>query len=119
MSYVDGYLLVVPNKNLPAYKRMAMKASKIWREHGALEYRECAADDLKSTFGIPFGKLLKVRKGETVIFAWAIFKSRAARDRVNMRVMKDPRLAAMCDPKSIPFDMKRMSWGGFKTLVRA
>lgn len=119
MSYVDGYLLVIPKKNLPAYKRIAMKASKIFREHGAIDYRECAADDLNVKFGMPFGKLLKVTKSETVIFAWVIFKTRAARDRSNAKIMKDPRLAAMMDPNAMPFDMKRMSCGGFKTIVHA
>lgn len=119
MSYVDGYLLVVPNKHLAAYKRIAAKAGKIWREHGALDYRECAGEDLQTKYGMPFGKLLKLKKNENVVFAFVIFKSRAARDRVNAKVMKDPRLSAMMDPKEMPFDMKRMSFGGFTTLVHA
>lgn len=117
MRYVDGYVLPVPKKNLAAYRRMAEKAGKIWREHGALEYRECAGDDLKVKFGIPFPRLAKAKSGETVVFSWIVFKSRAHRDRVNAKVMKDPRLANMCDEKSMPFDCKRMAWGGFKILV--
>ena len=117
MKYVDGFVLPVPKKNLKAYARMSQKAGKIWREHGALEYRECAGDDLASKFGITFPKLSKVKPGETVVFAWILYKSRAHRDRVNAKVMKDPRLAAMTDPKGMPFDLKRMAYGGFKVFV--
>ena len=117
MRYVDGYVLPIPKKNLQAYRRMAQKAGKIWREHGALEYRECAGDDLDVKWGIPFPRLMKIKPGETVVFAWIVFKSRAHRDRVNARVMKDPRLANMMDPKDMPFDHKRMIYGGFKVLV--
>ena len=117
MRYVDGYVLPVPRKNLPAYRRIARKAGKIWREHGALEYRECAGDDLQVKWGMPFPRLLKLKRGETVVFSWIVFKSRAHRDRVNAMVMKDPRLKAL-DPKMImPFDPKRMVVGGFKTIV--
>jgi uncharacterized protein YbaA (DUF1428 family) len=119
MRYVDGYVLPVPKKNLQTYRRMAQKAGKIWREHGALEYRECAGDDLDVKWGIPFPRLMKVKPGETVVFAWIVFESQAHRDRVNARVMKDPRLANMMDPKSMPFDHKRMVYGGFKVLVDA
>ena len=119
MRYVDGYVLPVPKKNLAAYRRMAEKAGKIWREHGALEYRECVGDDLKVKFGVPFPRLAKPKPGETVVFAWIVFKSRAHRDRVNAKVMKDPRLANMGDEKSMPFDCKRMAYGGFKMLVDA
>ena len=119
MRYVDGYVLPVPKKNLRVYRRMAEKAGTIWREHGALEYRECAGDDLKVKFGVPFPRLVKAKPGETVVFAWIVFKSRAHRDRVNSKVMKDQRITAMCDPKSMPFDVKRMAWGGFKILVEA
>ena len=119
MRYVDGYVLPVPKKNLTAYRRMAEKAGKIWREHGALEYRECAGDDLKVKFGVPFPRLAKAKPGETVVFSWIVFESRAHRDRVNARVMKDPRIANMCDHKSMPFDFKHMAWGGFKVLVNA
>jgi len=119
MRYVDGYVLPVPNKNLAAYRRMAEKAGKIWREHGALEYRECAGDDLKTKFGVPFPRLAKAKPGETVVFSWIVFKSRAHRDRVNAKVMKDPRIMAMGNPEAMPFDVKRMAYGGFKILVGA
>jgi uncharacterized protein YbaA (DUF1428 family) len=119
MPYVDGFVLAVPKKNLPAYKRLAQKASKVWREHGALEYRECVGDDLDVKFGVPFPKLVKPRAGETVVFSWIVYKSRAHRDRVNAKVMADPRLTDMCDPKKLPFDCKRMVYGGFKVLVEA
>src|SRR6185295_16274526 len=95
MSYVDGYVLPVPKKNLPAYRRIAQKCGKLWRDHGALEYRECAGDDLDVKFGVPFPKQLKIKPGETVVFAWIVFKSRAHRDRVNASVMKDPRLTSL------------------------
>jgi uncharacterized protein YbaA (DUF1428 family) len=95
---------------------MAEEMGKIWREHGALEYRECAGDDLKVKWGMPFQRLMKLKRGETVVFSWIVFKSRAHRDRVNAKVMKDPRLAAMAH-KSMPFDIKRMAYGGFKTVV--
>ena len=119
MRYVDGYVLPVPKKNLPAYRRMAQKAGRVWRDHGALEYRECAGDDLNVKWGVSFPRTMKLKRGETVVFAWIVFKSRADRDRVNAKVMKDPRLAKMMDPKSMPFDYKRMVYGGFKVLVDA
>jgi uncharacterized protein YbaA (DUF1428 family) len=119
MRYVDGFVLPVPKKNLEIYRRIAQKAGKIWREHGALEYRECAGDDLAAKFGVPFPRTVKAKPGETVVFAWIVYKSRAHRDRVNAKVMKDPRLAKMMDPKSMPFDCKRMVYGGFKILVDA
>src|SRR5207247_6942208 len=97
-----------------AYRRIAHKAGKIWREHGALEYRECAGDDLDVKFGVPFPRNVKLKPGETVVFSWIVFKSRAHRDRVNAKVMKDPRLAKM-DPKSMPFDHKRMVYGDRKS----
>jgi uncharacterized protein YbaA (DUF1428 family) len=119
MRYVDGFVLPVPKKNLAAYRRMAQKAGKVWREHGALEVRECAGDDLNVKWGVPFPRRIKLQRGETVVFSWIVFKSRADRDRVNAKVMKDLRLATMCDPKSMPFDAKRMVYGGFKILVDA
>jgi uncharacterized protein YbaA (DUF1428 family) len=119
MRYVDGFVLPVPKKNLKAYRRMAAKAGKIWREHGALEYRECVGDDLKVKVGMSFPRLVKNKPGETIVYSWIVFKSRAHRDRVNARVMKDPRIAAMCDHHSMPFDVKRMAYGGFKILVEA
>jgi uncharacterized protein YbaA (DUF1428 family) len=119
MAYVDGYVLPVPKKNLPAYRRLAQKASKVWMDNGALEYRECAGDDLDVPWGVPFPKQIKTKSGETVVFAWIVYKSRVHRDRVNAKVMSDPRMAKMCDPKKMPFDCKRMIYGGFKTLVKA
>ena len=115
MSYVDGFVVPVPKKNLAAYRVLSKKAGKIWREHGALEYRECAGDDLAPQGAVPFTKIMKLKPGETVVFAWIVFKSRAHRDRVNAKVMKDPRLAKM--PKAMPFDVKRMVYGGFKVVV--
>ena len=116
MRYVDGYVLPVPRKNLQAYGRIARKAGKIWREHGALEVRECAGDDLDVKGLVPFPRTIKLKRGETVVFSWIVFKSRAHRDRVNAKVMKDPRLSGM-DPTSMPFDCKRIVYGGFKLLV--
>jgi uncharacterized protein YbaA (DUF1428 family) len=117
MRYVDGYVLPVPKRNLQAYRRMAQTAGRVWRDHGALEYRECVGDDLKVKMGVAFPRTVKLKPRETVVFAWIVFKSRAHRDRVNARVMKDPRLANMMDPKAMPFDHKRMVYGGFKILV--
>ena len=117
MRYVDGYVLPVPKKNLQIYRRIAQKAGKIWREHGALEYRECAGDDLDVKQMVPFPRRISLKRGETVVFSWIAFKSRAHRDRVNAKVMKDPRLAEMMDAKAMPFDVKRMVYGGFKILV--
>ncbi len=120
MSYVDGFVLPVPTKNLDAYREMAKKASKIWREHGALEYRECVGDDLDVKFGVPFTRQMKAKPGETIVFAWIVYKSKAHRNSVNAKVMKDPRITEMCpDPKNMPFDCKRMLYGGFKTIVSA
>ena len=116
MSYVDGFVLVVPKKKLPAYVKLARKAAKVWRDHGALDYRECVGDDLKVKMGLPFPKLAKAKAGETVIFSWISYKSRAHRDKVNKKVMADKRLFDGM-PKEMPFDMKRMAYGGFKTLV--
>jgi uncharacterized protein YbaA (DUF1428 family) len=114
---VDGFVLVVPKKNLAAYRRLATLAGKVWREHGALAYFECVGDDLNIKFGLPFPRLAKARRGDAVVFSWIAYKSRAHRDRVNVKVMKDQRLKM--NPKKMPFDMKRMSCGGFKVLVRA
>jgi uncharacterized protein YbaA (DUF1428 family) len=117
MAYVDGFLLAVPRRNLQAYRRMSHRAGKVWREYGALDYKECAGDDLQVKGMVSFKRVIRVKPGETVVFSWIVFKSRAHRDRVNARVMKDPRLAKMMDPKSMPFDAKRMVYGGFKVLV--
>ncbi|MDK2743274.1 MAG: DUF1428 domain-containing protein [Nitrospira sp.] len=115
--YVDGFVLPVPKKKLNAYRRLAQKAGEIWREHGALDYKECVGDDLNIKMGVPFPRQMKVKSGETIVFAYILYKSRAHRDRVNAKVMKDPRLADMCDSKDMPFDCKRMVYGGFKVLV--
>jgi uncharacterized protein YbaA (DUF1428 family) len=115
--YVDGFVLPVPKENVETYRRMARKAGKIWREYGALEYRECVGEDLDVKGLTPFPRGIKVKAGETVVFAWIVFKSRAHRDRVNAKVMKDPRLADSMDGKSMPFDVKRMLYGGFDVLV--
>ena len=119
MRYVDGYVLPLPKKNLQAYRRMAQRAGKVWRDHGALEFIECVGDDVKPGKHTSFPQSVKLRPGETVVFSWIVFKSRAHRDRVNAKVMKDPRLANMMGPKAMPFDGKRMFWGGFKVLVDA
>ena len=119
MAYVDGFVLPVAKKNLPAYLRMARKAGKIWREHGALDYKECVGDDLNVKIAMPFPKQIKLKPGETVVFSFIVFKSRAHRDRVNAKVMKDPRLAGECDDESMPFDAGRMLYGGFKVAVQA
>ena|SRR6476661_7015777 len=119
MRYVDGYVVPVPKKKLDAYRRMAQKASKIWREHGALEVVECVADDVKPGKSTSFPQAVKLKPGETVVFSYIVYKSRAQRDRVNAKVMGDPRLKAMFSAKDMPFDGKRMFWGGFKVLVNA
>jgi uncharacterized protein YbaA (DUF1428 family) len=119
MRYVDGFLLAVPTQNLKAYRALALKAEKIWREHGALQYVEAAADDLNVQFGRPFTKTIKLKPGETIVFSFIVYKSRAHRDSVNKKVMKDPRIAKMMGNKPVPFDMKRMVYGGFKMLVDA
>ena len=120
MSYVDGFVVPVPKAKLAAYRRMARKAGGIWREHGAMHYTECLADDVQHK-GMPsFLKAVKAKKGETVFFSYIVYKSRAHRDQVNKKVMKDPRIAAMMPDKTpAPFDFKRMYFGGFKALVEA
>jgi uncharacterized protein YbaA (DUF1428 family) len=117
MRYVDGFVVPVPKKNVAAYRRMAQTAAKVWRDHGALEYVECIADDVKPGKQTSFPQSVKLKPGETVVFAYIVYKSRAHRDSVNAKVMKDPRLAKMMDPKALPFDGKRMFWGGFKVLL--
>ncbi len=119
MAYVDGFIVPVPKKSLDAYRRMAKKAGKVWREHGALEFRETVADDVKVGKWTSFPRSVKLKAGETVVFSWIVYKSRAQRDRVIAKVMKDKRLAEMMNPKEMPFDAKRMIYGGFKTLVEA
>ena len=117
MSYIDGFVVPVPKKNLPAYRRMAQKAGKVWREYGALEYREWIADDVKMGKHTSFPQSVKLKPDEIVVYSWIVFKSRVQRDRINAKVMKDPRLADMMDPKALPFDGKRLIYGGFKLLI--
>ena len=117
MRYVDGFVVPVPVNKLAAYRRMAQKAGKVWMEHGALEYVECIADDVKPGKRTSFPQSVKLKPDEVVVFSYIVYKSRAQRDRIMAKVMKDPRLADMMDPKSMPFDAKRMFYGGFKTLV--
>jgi len=119
MTYVDGFIVPVPKKSLEAYRRMARKAGKIWREFGALEFRECVADDVKVGKWTSFPRSVKLKRGETVVFSWITYKSRKDRDRINAKVMKDPRLADMMDMKAMPFDAKRMIYGGFEVVVDA
>ena len=119
MPYVDGFIVAVPKKNLRAYRSMAKKAGKIWREYGALDYREWVAEDVKVGKRTSFPRSVKLKPGETVIFSWITYKSRAQRDRINAKVMADKRLAGMMDTKSLPFDAKRMIYGGFESLVKA
>jgi len=118
MSYVDGYVLPVPRNKIQAYRRLARQAGAIWREHGALEYRECVGDDLEIDGMLSFPRGIQAKADETIIFAWIVFKSKAHRNRVNAKVMQDPRLSGM-NPDTMPFDCKRILYGGFKTLVEA
>src|SRR5215475_282613 len=117
MSYIDGFVCPVPRKNLAAYKKMARRAGKIWLEHGATEYHETVADDVKPGKVTSFPQAVKLKPGEVVVFSWIVYKSKADRNRANKKVMADPRLAEFMDPKKMPFDGKRMFWGGFKPLV--
>ena len=117
MAFVDGFVIPMPKRKVAAYRRMARRAGKVWKEHGALEYVECVGDDLRIKGVPPFGKNLKLKPGETAIFSWIVYRSRGHRDRVNARVMKDPRISAMMDPEDMPFEMKRMMYGGFKVIV--
>ena len=119
MAYVDGFIVPVPKKNVEAYRRLARKAGKIWKEYGALEFRECVADDVKKGKWTSFPRSVKRKPNETVMFSYIVYKSRKDRDRINAKVMKDPRLAKMMDGKAMPFDAKRMIYGGFKVLVDA
>src|SRR5262245_328878 len=116
MAYVDGFLLAVPKRKLQTYRRISQRAGRVWRKYGALEYRECAGDDLKVKMGMSLTKAAKSKPGETVVFSWIAYKSRAHRDRVNARVMADPRMKKMMT-EPMPFDLKRMSYGGFAVFV--
>jgi uncharacterized protein YbaA (DUF1428 family) len=117
MNYVDGFVLPVPRKNLAVYRRMAHKCGKVWREHGALQYVESVADDVKPGKYTSFPQSVRLKRGEVVVFSFILYKSRKQRDRVLAKVMKDPRLQKMMNPKALPFDGKRMFWGGFKAIV--
>ena len=119
MSYVDGFVIPVPKKSVAAYRKIALKAGKIWREYGALEVKECVADDVKKGKWTSFPRSVKLKRGETVVFSWIAYRNRASRDRILAAVMKDPRLAKMMDPKKMPFDGKRMIYGGFKIFIEA
>jgi uncharacterized protein YbaA (DUF1428 family) len=114
--YVDGFLLPVPKRKVEAYRRMSAKAGKIWRELGALEYRECVGDDLK-TAGAGLRRGVKLKAGEAVVFSWIVYRSRAQRDRIVAKIMKDPRIMALCKDGEMPFDVRRMAYGGFRVLV--
>ena len=115
--YVDGFVIPVPKRNIEKYRRIAQKAGKVWREYGALDFRECVGDDLNVKMCLPFPRGIKSKPGETIVFSWILFKSRAHRDKVNAKVMKDPRLAKMMEGDDMPFDGERMLYGGFKTIV--
>ena len=117
-GYVDGFVVPIPKKKLRAYRAMAALGAKVWKEHGAVEYRECIGEDMRS-MGMTFPKMAKLKAGETVAFSWIVYKSRSHRDKVIAKVMKDPRLAEMMSGKEMPFDMKRMAYGGFQVIVDA
>jgi uncharacterized protein YbaA (DUF1428 family) len=118
-KYVDGFVIPIARDQIPAYRKLAKLAAKVWMEHGALEYRECVGEDLDLPYGKPFPKTIKLKPNETVVFSWITYKSRKHRDKVNALVMSDPRLAAHMDPAYMPFDLKRMTTGGFTVLVEA
>ena len=117
MHYVDGFVIAVPKKNLKLYRKLAELGKKVWYKYGAVDYKECVGDDLKTKMGISFRKLAKTKPGETVVFSYIVYKSRAHRDQVNKKVMKDPRIKDMCTKYPMPFAVKRMTYGGFKVIV--
>lgn len=117
-KYVDGFVLAIPKNKIDAYKKLAKMASKVWLEHGALEYRECVAEDMNVKMGVPFPKIVNPKKNETIVFAWIVYKSRAHRDKVNAKVMRDERMNCG-NPDDMPFDCTRMTYGGFEVLVDA
>lgn len=119
MDYVDGFVLAVPKKNLKIYRSISSRAGKVWRKYGAIQYVEAVGDDLDVKFGASFKKMMKLKPGETVLFSWIVFKSRAHRDKVNAKVMNDPQMKKMMGKGPMPFDLKRMVYGGFKFLVDA
>ncbi len=118
MAYVDGFIVAIPEKNIATYRKLSIKCGKVWREHGALDYREWVADDVKPGKLTSFPQSVKLKPNETVVFSWITYKSRAQRDRINAKVMSDPRLKSMMDGQSMPFDGKRMIYGGFASLVK-
>ena len=117
MAYVDGFLLAIPKRKIAQYRQISRKAGKLWMEHGALEYRECVGDDYRATGMVPFPKRARAKVGEAVVFSWIVYKSRAHRDRVNQKVMGDPRMQKMMQPDAMPFDVKNMAYGGFRVIV--
>jgi uncharacterized protein YbaA (DUF1428 family) len=117
MAYVDGFVVPVPKKSMKAYEKMSRKAGKVWLDHGAIDYHECVADDVSVGKLTSFPRSVKLKKNETVVFSWITYKSRKHRDTVMGKVMKDKRIADMMDPKKMPFDARRMFWGGFKTFI--
>jgi uncharacterized protein YbaA (DUF1428 family) len=117
-NYIDGYVLPLPKKNVKAYRKLAQAAGRIWRKHGAVGFHESIGDDLRVKMGVPFTRAVKLKPGETVLFSWIVFKSRAHRDRVNAKVMKDPKFSSI-NPDPMPFDPRRMVYGGFKTLLES
>jgi uncharacterized protein YbaA (DUF1428 family) len=119
MAYVDGFVIPVPKKKFAAYKKMARLGAKVWMDHGAVSYHECIADDVKPGKRTSFPQAVKLKANEVVWFSWIEYKSRRHRDAVNAKVMKDPRLGQFMDPKAMPFDGKRMFWGGFKMVINA
>jgi len=119
MSYVDGFVLTIPRRKVEKYRKTAKKAGKVWKDHGAIEYIECVGDDLKNKWGMAFPTTVKAKPSETIVFSWIVYKSRAHRDQVNKKVMKDPRMDAMMKDSAMTFDVKRMAYGGFKTIVEA
>jgi len=119
MKYVDGFVIPIPRKNLGAYRRLAKESGKIWHEYGALEFRECVGDDLNSKGVVSFLRIARAKKGETVMFSWIVYKSKSHRDKVNAKIMKDPRIAKMMATKNAPFNSKKMVYGGFRVLVDA
>jgi uncharacterized protein YbaA (DUF1428 family) len=116
--YVDGFVIPIPKKELKSYLRMAKMGAKVWKDHGALEYAECVGEDLKAPFGLGFPRMVKLQAGETVVFSWIVYRSRAHRDKVNAAVMKDPRMNDPAMKDAMPFDPKRLAMGGFQVLVK-
>src|SRR6186997_1910873 len=117
MAYVDGFVLAVPRRKLALYRRIARAAGKIWMEFGALDYRECVGDDLKGKMSKPFAKSVRLKPGEVVVFSWIVYKSKGQRNRINAKIMKEPRIKAIIESSGVVFDMKRMAYGGFKSIV--